>query len=319
MFPGLIHVHQGDPRLNPAHNVYEYAVTDVKPNAPVTTMPVPDVVRNAKVEPAKVQSTRLADRLWLLGGGSHNSVLVEFNDFVAVVEAPQNEERSLAVMDEVARLTPNKPIKYLVNTHNHFDHSSGLRRFMAEGATIITYEGNKQYYEKLATLPHTLNPDKLAQSKRKPSFETMTEQKTLTDGNHVIQSQRVAVDDDLGGHAPKLASAPPSGRARHPRELGVAGRALIRPVDHGIVRSDIVHTHRAVMRPVGLVEAEHIGEARQRLNGGGSEAARRRPVDHGEVAHGAGSVQRHRDGGASGRQPQRAVGVPLDAEIEVGA
>ena len=46
---------------------------------------------------------------------------------------------------------------------------------------------NKPFLEKVAALPHTLNPDKLAQSKRKPSFETMTEQKTLTDGNHVIQ------------------------------------------------------------------------------------------------------------------------------------
>ena len=30
--PGQIHVHQGDPRLNPAHNYYEINVTDVKAN-----------------------------------------------------------------------------------------------------------------------------------------------------------------------------------------------------------------------------------------------------------------------------------------------
>src|SRR6202521_5093912 len=46
-FPTLLHVHQGDPRLNPAHNYYEYNVTDVKANVPVTTIPVPDVVRAA--------------------------------------------------------------------------------------------------------------------------------------------------------------------------------------------------------------------------------------------------------------------------------
>ena len=32
-----------------------------------------------------------AGSVWLLGGGPLNSVLVEFKDFVAVVEAPQNE------------------------------------------------------------------------------------------------------------------------------------------------------------------------------------------------------------------------------------
>ena len=46
--------------------------------------------------PVKVEGQKLADGVWLLGGGTHNSVLIEFNDFVAVVEAPQNEARSLA-------------------------------------------------------------------------------------------------------------------------------------------------------------------------------------------------------------------------------
>src|ERR1700719_738949 len=79
-FPTLIHVHQGDPRLNPAHNYYEYDITDVKVNVPVATMPVPDLVRSATVPPVKVESQKLGDGLWRLGGGTHNSVLVEFKD-----------------------------------------------------------------------------------------------------------------------------------------------------------------------------------------------------------------------------------------------
>src|SRR5207249_9497532 len=69
----------------------------------------------------------------------------------------------------------------------HFDHSSGLRTFVAEGATIVTHQVNKPYFEKIFALPHTLNPDKMAESKKKPTFETMTEKKVLTDGNHVIE------------------------------------------------------------------------------------------------------------------------------------
>jgi len=38
---------------------------------------------------------------------------------------------------------PNKPIKYVVNTHHHFDHAGGLGLFVAEGAIIITHEVNK--------------------------------------------------------------------------------------------------------------------------------------------------------------------------------
>ncbi len=163
-FPTLLHVHQGDPRLNPAHNYYEYNVTDVKANLPVTTMPVPDAVRTAAAAPVRVESQKLADGVWLLGGGTHNSVLVEFKDFAAVVEAPQNEARSLAVIEEVNRLVVNKPIKYVVNTHHHFDHAGGLRTYLSQGTTVITHESNKQYYLDIMfyPAPRELQPDRMA-------------------------------------------------------------------------------------------------------------------------------------------------------------
>ena len=163
-FPTLLHVHQGDPRLNPAHNYYEYNVTDVKANVPVSTMPVPDVVRAATVPSVKVESQKLGDGLWLLGGGTHNSMLVEFRDFITVVEAPQNEARSLAVIEEANRLVPNKPIKYVINTHHHFDHAGGLRTYLSQGTTVITHESNKQYYLEImfSPAPRELQPDRMS-------------------------------------------------------------------------------------------------------------------------------------------------------------
>ena len=164
MFPQLLHVHQGDPRLNPAHNYYEYFVTDVKANVAVTTMPVPDVVRAAKPDPVQVESQKLAEGVWLLGGGTHNSVLVEFKDFAAMVEAPQNEARSLAVIAEANRLVPNKLIRYVVNTHHHMDHAGGLRTYLSQGTTIVTHESNKQYYLDIPfyPAPRELDPDRMA-------------------------------------------------------------------------------------------------------------------------------------------------------------
>ena len=102
--------------------------------------------------------------MWLLGGGTHNSVLVEFKDFVAVVEAPQNEARSLAVIEEANRLVPNKLIKYVVNTHHHFDHAGGLRTYLSQGTTVITHESNKQYYLDIMfyPAPRELQPDRMA-------------------------------------------------------------------------------------------------------------------------------------------------------------
>jgi metallo-beta-lactamase superfamily protein len=163
-FPQLVHVHQGDPRLNPAHNYYEFKITDVKGNVPVEKMPVPEAVRTATLAPVKVESQKLADGVWALTGNTHNSMLVEFKDFVAIVEAPNNEARSLAVIAEAGRLAPNKPIKYLVNTHHHFDHAGGLRTFLSQGTAIVTHESNKPYYLDIMfyPAPRTLDPDRMA-------------------------------------------------------------------------------------------------------------------------------------------------------------
>ena len=164
-FPMLLHTHQGDPRLNPAHNYYEYKVTSVKPNAPVTTIPVPDAVRTAVIPPPRVESTLLAPGVWLLAGGTHNSMLVEFKNYLAVVEAPNNEARSLAVIAEAYRLVPSKPIQYVINTHHHFDHSGGLRTYLSQGTTIVTHESNKQYYLDILfhPAPRELEPDRMAE------------------------------------------------------------------------------------------------------------------------------------------------------------
>jgi glyoxylase-like metal-dependent hydrolase (beta-lactamase superfamily II) len=201
-FPMLVHTHQGDPRLNVAHNYYEYRITSVKPNAPVTTIPVPEAVRAAVIPPARVESQPLAEGVWLLGGGTHNSLLVEFKDYLAVVEAPNNEARSLAVIAEAARLVPGKLIKYVINTHHHFDHAGGLRTFLSQGTTIVTHESNKEYYLDILfhPSPRTLDPDRMARfnpmywiSRRPAPIETVageargTGKYVVTDGDRILE------------------------------------------------------------------------------------------------------------------------------------
>jgi glyoxylase-like metal-dependent hydrolase (beta-lactamase superfamily II) len=201
-WPMLFHTHQGDPRMNPAHNYYEYKLTSVKINPPVTTTPVPDAVRTAVAPQAKVESTKLADGVWMLGGGNYNSLLVDFKDYVAVIEAPNNEARSLALIAEAERLAPGKQIKYVVNTHHHFDHSGGLRTFLSQGTTIVTHDTNKQYYLDILfnPAPRTLFPDRMAEfnpmywiSRRPAPIETVEGASNtigkyvITDGDRIVE------------------------------------------------------------------------------------------------------------------------------------
>jgi glyoxylase-like metal-dependent hydrolase (beta-lactamase superfamily II) len=168
----------------------DLTVGDVQPNA-AADIEVPDAVRQSTPQPVRVESEEVVDGVWHLTGGSHHSVAVEFRDFVVVVEAPAGEERSEAVIAEVKKLVPDKPLRYVVNTHHHFDHSGGLRTYVAEGATVVTHEMNRAFYERVWQAPRTLNPDRLSQAPRPATFETVTEKHVLTDGERTMEIHHI--------------------------------------------------------------------------------------------------------------------------------
>ncbi len=167
------------------HPFLDLTVSDVTPNG-AAAIGVPAGVKGATVPPVKVTTEKIGNGVWYLTGGTHHSLVAEFNDHIVVIESPLDDARADAVMAEAHKLVPNKPITIVVNSHNHFDHLGGIRRAAAEGATIITPASNKAYYEKLLNAPHTLNPDKLAQSPKKVKVEGVTGKRVLTDGTQEI-------------------------------------------------------------------------------------------------------------------------------------
>jgi glyoxylase-like metal-dependent hydrolase (beta-lactamase superfamily II) len=181
-------------RVQGWHPVLEITVNSVKTTG-VADITVP---AEATAAPAPVAATaeKLADGVYYIKGGTHHSVAIDQKDHIVVVEGPQNEARSLAVIAKVKETIPNKPIRYLVNTHVHFDHSGGLRTYVDEGAAIVTHADNRPYYEKAWAAPHTINPDRLAQSGKAATFETFTDKHILTDGARQIEIYKIAG----GGH-----------------------------------------------------------------------------------------------------------------------
>jgi glyoxylase-like metal-dependent hydrolase (beta-lactamase superfamily II) len=168
---------------------FDLRLTDVQANAAVTIQPAqgrggPGGGGGAAA--AAPESEKLGDGVYLIKGG-YASIAVDFKDHITIVEAGQSEARGLAVIAEAKKLIPNKPVTYVVNTHSHIDHSSGLRAVVAEGATILTYQFNKPYLEKTLSLPHTLNPDKAQQAGKKPIVEAVGEKRVLTDGTRTIE------------------------------------------------------------------------------------------------------------------------------------
>src|SRR5262249_51135909 len=141
--------------------------TDVKVNsgldAALLEAPA-GAVQIAPAPPTTVAVTKIADDVFLLAGGSHNSLLVTFADHSLLVEAPLGEERTQALMAKIKEIAPGKPVRYVVMTHYHFDHSGGLRGWIAQGATIVTTPGNKPFVEQVAAAKHTIRPDDLSRA-----------------------------------------------------------------------------------------------------------------------------------------------------------
>jgi len=164
----------------------ELTVSSVNPN-PGLSVSVPDAVKTATAPAIKVTSQKLGDGIWFVAGGSHNSMVVEFPTYITVIEGPLGESRSLAVIAEAKRLVPNKPIKYLINTHSHFDHSGGVRTYVAEGATIITQEINVPFYQKAWAAPRTLAPDNLSKGAQEANFIPVKEKYILSEGDRTLE------------------------------------------------------------------------------------------------------------------------------------
>lgn len=143
--------------------------------------------------PLTVTPEKLGDGLYRLttGPGSYDSVIVEFKDYVMMLEAGQSEARALAYIAETKKLMPNKPIRYVMNTHPHSDHTGGLPTLVAEGAIVITQKNNVEFLDKALNTPRTLMNDTLAKNPKKARIEAVEEKKVYSDGVRIVEMYHV--------------------------------------------------------------------------------------------------------------------------------
>ncbi len=275
-FPAVWHHHEGwddnfgAQSVSAGHNAFGGVLKDIRPNACPDPLPVPESVQRA-VFPVRVETQKLAEGVYLLGGSSHNSVAVEFQGYITVVEAPLDERRNLAVIEEIVKLIPDKPIRFLVNTHQHFDHIGGIRTYLHIGATIITHQKNWNFYTRdvLNYAPRTLAPDMLSlwpptELAEGYQYETVRENYVLSDGSRTMHityvqplahaegmlmaylpKERIVVEADL--YDPPQAGPTAASRAfyNHVQRLGL-DVAVIAPI-HG--RAVPWSEFRKVMQP----------------------------------------------------------------------
>jgi glyoxylase-like metal-dependent hydrolase (beta-lactamase superfamily II) len=133
--------------------------------------------------------TEMMPGVYHVTGTTHHSLVVVMNDHIVVAEPPLYEERSQAVINEITKRWPDKPIRYIIATHAHDDHIGGLRAYAAEGATIISSEAGLNEIKHILNSTHTLRPDSIQINPPEHiAIETVPDNKkmSLNDGNRSL-------------------------------------------------------------------------------------------------------------------------------------
>jgi glyoxylase-like metal-dependent hydrolase (beta-lactamase superfamily II) len=164
------------------YEVFDLTVKDVKPNVAVnieTPALVPAFAERAAID-------KVADGVWFVGGGSHNSVAIEMADHMILVESPLYDGRAAAVLAEVKKLS-NKPIRYVINSHHHFDHAGGLRTAVADGAEVVSSAMARPYFERIFANANTVQPDALARSGKRATVSGVDGKRVFSDGTRTVE------------------------------------------------------------------------------------------------------------------------------------
>ncbi|HKE83512.1 MAG TPA: MBL fold metallo-hydrolase [Vicinamibacterales bacterium] len=147
-------------------------ITSATPNPPnltaLLTPPPPPTPGPGAPPPGAPQAAagpppveKIGDGVFKIGG-NYTSLAVDMGDHILVVESGQSDARGMAVMAAAKQAIPNKPIRFVVNSHPHFDHASGLAAAVAEGATILTHNNNEAVLERLLAGSRSLTGDSLS-------------------------------------------------------------------------------------------------------------------------------------------------------------
>jgi glyoxylase-like metal-dependent hydrolase (beta-lactamase superfamily II) len=110
---------------------------------------------------------QVGERVWLITGG-YVALVAEFQDHVLVFEAGQNEARGEQILAEVTALIPDKPIRYLVNSHPYSDHTGGIVPFIRNGTTLVTHANNARFLDEALGTPRTLQGEETLNPRIEP-------------------------------------------------------------------------------------------------------------------------------------------------------
>jgi len=93
-----------------------------------------DLTEIPELAPDSLSRQEVARGVWLIGGSGTYAMFVDMGDYLFAAGGTAGIPDRIASLREVV---PDKPVRYGMLTHHHFDHVVGVQAYEAEGATVI--------------------------------------------------------------------------------------------------------------------------------------------------------------------------------------
>jgi len=133
----------------------------------------------AATAPQMADTVRVGARTFLLVTPAYTETVTLQRDTVFLLDATTGEARARGDSTWIARLFPGKYPIAVVVTDLAWPHVSGVRFWVARGATIISHRGSTGFLQKLTAQRWTITPDALERAAAKRGSNLLV--RTLTD------------------------------------------------------------------------------------------------------------------------------------------
>jgi glyoxylase-like metal-dependent hydrolase (beta-lactamase superfamily II) len=159
---------------------------------------------NAMAEPSLVD---IAPGISVTQGIPVNSMVIEMDKSLVIVDAPIGEGFSEWMIQASKKRYPGKPIKYLVQSHHHWDHAAGARTYIAEGATLVVGKGYKDHYARMSSAPGRIANDRLQRNPRKANIIEVSGKHVIKDGGREVHAYLIDSQHSIGTVIPYVPDA----------------------------------------------------------------------------------------------------------------
>jgi len=132
------------------------------------------------------KSTQLASGIDLYMG-LWNATIVQQSDGVIILETPISGTFTQGLFEEAKKKYPAAKINAVLSTSDSWPHAGGIRFDVAQGIPTYVLDLNQPLLDRMIAAPHTIDPDALQASRKKPNWKIVSGKVEIGSGSNRME------------------------------------------------------------------------------------------------------------------------------------